>query len=363
MKLTLLTLALLVAIAQAAPLEARAKKTSPAKKPKAKSSAKSSKATTVPTISTGYTSSPSVNTGSSGSSSGLITEACNIGYATLNGGTTGGGSASTTTVTSLAELTACATKAGPAVCLIKGAITGNTAIKVTADTTIAGAAGSSLTGVGFRVFKVKNVILRNLKISKVLASAGDAIGIQKASNVWVDHCDLSSDQDHGKDYYDGLCDITHASDYITVSNTYLHDHYKASLVGHSDNNGAEDTGHLIVTYANNFFENLNSRGPSVRFGTAHIYNHYAKTASTGVNTRIGAQLLIESSVFEGVPMAIQSAYSKSVGYATVKDVDLGTGTNTVKASTLTSVPYKYTLLGSEKVASAVTATAGQTLKF
>ena len=43
------------------------------------------------------------------------------------------------------------------------------------------------------------MILRNLKISKVLADAGDAIGIQAASNVWVDHCDLSSDRDHDKD--------------------------------------------------------------------------------------------------------------------------------------------------------------------
>jgi pectate lyase len=79
--------------------------------------------------------------------------------------------------------------------------------------------------------------------------------------------DLSSDKDHGKDYYDGLCDITHASDYVTVSNTYFHDHYKASLVGHSDHNGAEDTGHLRVTYANNHWYKINSRTPSIRFGT------------------------------------------------------------------------------------------------
>ena len=58
---------------------------------------------------------------------------------------------------------------------------------------------TDLEGVGVRVLNESNVILRNLKISKVLASAGDAIGIQAASNVWVDHCDLSSDRDHDKD--------------------------------------------------------------------------------------------------------------------------------------------------------------------
>ena len=35
-------------------------------------------------------------------------------------------------------------------------------------------------------------------------------------------------------------------DYVTISNSYLHDHWKGSLVGHSDNNQAEDTGHLYV---------------------------------------------------------------------------------------------------------------------
>ena len=39
---------------------------------------------------------------------------------------------------------------------------------------------------GFYVNKVKNVIIRNLSISKVLAENGDAIGIQASQNVWVD---------------------------------------------------------------------------------------------------------------------------------------------------------------------------------
>lgn len=56
----------------------------------------------------------------------------------------------------------------------------------------------ALVGVGLRVLESKNVIIRNVKISKVLASAGDAIGIQASSQVWVDHVDLSSDRDHDK---------------------------------------------------------------------------------------------------------------------------------------------------------------------
>jgi pectate lyase len=76
--------------------------------------------------------------------------------------------------------------------------------------------------VGLHVKRQKNVIIRNLKVSKV--AGGDAISLEYATNVWIDHCDLSSDMDHGKDYYDGLLDITHGSDWVSVTNTYFHDH-------------------------------------------------------------------------------------------------------------------------------------------
>lgn len=56
----------------------------------------------------------------------------------------------------------------------------------------------ALTGIGLRVLNENNVIIRNVKIAKVLAP-GDNIGIQAANQVWVDHCDLSSDRDHDKD--------------------------------------------------------------------------------------------------------------------------------------------------------------------
>lgn len=85
--------------------------------------------------------------------------------------------------------------------------------------------------------------------------------------------------------------------------------------------------------------------------------------STGVNTRMGAELLVESSVFSGVDSPIESKDSDTVGYATVDDVDLGDGTNTADAGSLSTVPYEYTLLGSANVKSSVTSTAGQTLSI
>jgi pectate lyase len=109
---------------------------------------------------------------------------------------------------------------------------------------------------------------------------------------------------HDKDYYDGLLDITHASEWVTVSNTYLHDHWKASLIGHSDNNAAEDTGHLHVTQHNNYvclanylllylelfanfkkWANIGSRTPSLRYGVGHVFNSYFLNMNTGIDTR------------------------------------------------------------------------------
>lgn len=209
----------------------------------------------------------------SNSSSSDVTAACDIGYCTQNGGTTGGAAGEQTTVSTLEDLQEAASADGAAIIIVEGTITGSDVVDISSDKTIIGAAGSELQGVGLRVKDESNVIIRNMKISKVLADAGDAIGIQAASNVWVDHCDLSSDMDHDKDYYDGLCDVTHASNYVTISNTYFHDHWKASLVGHSDSNADEDTGNLIVTYANNYWSNINSRGPSFRFGTGHIFKY------------------------------------------------------------------------------------------
>ncbi|CCX16227.1 putative pectate lyase A [Pyronema domesticum] len=288
-------------------------------------------------------------------------DAAPYGYATLNGGTTGGSGGRTVTVNTLAELKTAASASGASIIIIGSSITGAESVKVASNKTIVGKSSSiTLNGVGLIVKSASNVIIRNLKIQKVLASSGDAIAINKGTNVWIDHVDVSSDRDHDKDYYDGLLDFTHAADYVTVSNSYIHDHWKASLIGHSDSNSAEDTGHLRVTFANNYFQNLNSRGPSYRFGTGHIYNNYYDTVSDGINTRDGAQLLVENNVFSGSKKPL---YSTDKGYAVATGNDFGGESNTALAGTLTKAPYTYTKIDAAKVKAAVVGTAGATLSF
>jgi pectate lyase len=154
--------------------------------------------------------------------------------------------------------------------------------------------------------------------------------------------------------------LTHAADFITVSNSYIHDHWKADLIGHSDNNGAEDTGHLRIIENNNYWKNINSRTPSIRFGTGHIYNSYFDAVNDGINTRDGAQVLVESNVFVGSDKPL---YSTDSGYAVSKDNDFGSASNKALAGTLNSVLYNYSLLGSGNVKNAVVGVAGNTLNF
>ncbi|ATZ56959.1 hypothetical protein BCIN_14g01630 [Botrytis cinerea B05.10] len=293
-----------------------------------------------------------------------ITDVATTGFATQNGGTKGGAGGATTTVSTLAQFTAAVTNDEVArVIVVSGTISGSVKVRVGSNKTIIGKKGATLIGIGLYINKSTNVIVRNIISQKVLAANGDAIGIQAAKNVWIDHVDVSSDLNNGKDYYDGLIDVTHASDWVTISNSYIHDHFKASLIGHSDNNAAEDTGHLTVTQHNNYWSNIGSRTPSFRFGTGHVFNSYFLNANTGIDTRDGAQILVQSNVFKNVSEPIAALYSDDTGYANAFDNDLGGYANTAPVGklTTTSLPYSYSLLGSGSVVAAVVGSAGATL--
>lgn len=204
-----------------------------------------------------------------------------------------------------------------------------------------------------------NVVVRNLNISKPLKPA-DGIEVQASTKVWIDHNSFSADRDHDKDYYDGLLDINHASDYVTVSWNTFKDHFKGSLVGHSDNNASQDTGHLRVTYHHNHFSNVYSRIPSLRFGTGHFYDNYVVGAETAVHSRMGAQMLVENNVFRSTAVAVTTSRdSDADGYANLTGNDLGgAATEVSQVGTFTKPPYSYTAEPASSVVASVTSGAG-----
>ncbi|KAJ7601863.1 pectin lyase-like protein [Mycena polygramma] len=283
-----------------------------------------------------------------------------VGFATLNGGTTGGAGGTTTTVTTLADLRTAVTGATPKIVQISGIITGDgDTIDVGNHTTVVGiGANSGVTGGGFRVKKGTNVIFRNLQLSKSPAPT-DLIELQTSTNIWVDHNTFTSDLDHDKDFYDGQLDMNHGTDFVTVSWNVFQQHFKCSLVGGSDNTGDEDSGHLRVTYHHNHFLEINSRTPSLRFGTAHIYsNFFDNVLNSAVDSRDGAQTLIEDNQFTNVIDPIETTLNG--GFANqLNNVFTNTTLETdIDVGTLTTVPYTYTADAAASVASIVVASAG-----
>ena len=195
----------------------------------------------------------------------------------------------------------------------------------------------------------------------------DAIQIENASHIWIDHNTMSSTIESDPDYYDGMLDITHGADYITVSWNVVRNHWKTSLVGHSDSNAGEDRGHLRVTYHHNWFDRTFERSPRVRFGeTVHVFNNYYSninnnTASYAVASTMNAGVLVEANVFENVQQACwsKSGYADSdPGRLVARDNSL-TGSGPSEADgTVAAIPYSYTADASGTVKASVTAGAG-----
>ncbi|WP_405994940.1 polysaccharide lyase family 1 protein [Streptomyces sp. NBC_00986] len=275
-------------------------------------------------------------------------------------GTTGGGSAAAVTVSTLDAFKSAVTGGSSKVVKVNGLISLSGQVDVGSNTTVLGVGSASgFTGGGLRLKNVTNVVVRNLNISKSVAPA-DGITVQASTKVWIDHNAFSSDLDHGKDYYDGLVDISHASDWVTVSWNTFKNHYKGSLVGHSDNNASEDTGHLRVTYHHNWFDQVNSRIPSLRFGTGHFYDNYVVGAETAVHSRMGAQMFVQNNVFRDTEVAVTTNRDSDVdGYANLSGNDLGgAATEISQVGTFTSPPYSYTAEPASTVVASVTAGAG-----
>ncbi|KAF1846815.1 polysaccharide lyase family 1 protein [Cucurbitaria berberidis CBS 394.84] len=274
-------------------------------------------------------------------------------------GTTGGGSGAGTTVASCAELTAAAKKGG--VIKIKGMLTGCGIIRIdTPNTSLLGVGSTAgLTDGGFQVRKTTNIIIRNLKFFRA-PKGKDLVDIDESTKVWVDHNDFSSVGLVGdKDTYDGLLDAKHGSDSLTFSWNKFHDHWKGSLVGHSDSNGAQDAGKLHVTYHHNNFVKVNSRLPSIRFGTGHIYNSCYNGGISGVNSRMGAQVLVELNSFTDTALSIvTNRDSKEEGFATENgNIYTNSPTQITKKGSY-KAPYAYTTDPAASVCDIVAKSAG-----
>lgn len=233
-----------------------------------------------------------------------------VGFAKDNplGATTGGDGGEIFTVTNTTALASAVRDNTPRIVYVEGFLNLTGRITVGSNKSIIGTgAGANLYGNGFTIKSVSNVIIRNLGIRFVLGN--DGITIQNSTRIWIDHNEFQSDLLGGPDKYDGQLDIVRASDWITVSWNYFHDHWKSSLVGNSDTLRDVDTGHFHVTYHHNYWRNEGTRGPAGRFGHQHVYNNlYEDYLYQAIHSRSDNQVLVEGNVFRGNTTEALSTY-------------------------------------------------------
>jgi pectate lyase len=269
-------------------------------------------------------------------------------------GTTGGGNATPVTVTTASALISAIQSSSPAVVRVSGMIAISGMQRVAANKTVIGVgSGSGITGGGLNVHATSNVIIQNLNFS---GSSDDAINVETSTRVWIDHNTLSN-------AHDGLIDIKHASDFVTVSWNKFSNHDKTMLLGHSDSNAAEDTGHLRVTYHHNWFNGTNQRHPRVRFGNpVHVYNNfYGGVTAYGVASTMQGGTLVEGNYFENTSDAFHCGEAASPPAAMVARNNTmvnSAGSTSACTGTVKAIPYSYTLDPSANVKSIVTSGAG-----
>lgn len=270
-----------------------------------------------------------------------------VGYVTVGYSPTGGLGGATQTVTTAAAFTAAVTSTQKLVIYVSGTLDiGASTVNMSkkGNKTIIGL-GTNATLIGNLGIKhCTNVIVRNLAFTNPNSVGdGDGVTIQYSDHVWVDHCTFY-------DCGDGSLDVTHGSDFVTVSwckflYTFNSGHNFVNLIGHSDNNASEDTGKLHVTFAYNWWSTLCvERMPRVRFGRVHVFNNYVNAPGNNycVRSSLSAEVLVENNFYENIDSPYEyfspNGLIRAVGNTTVNC----TGVAAFNDGVFTP-PYTYTL--------------------
>ncbi|MGW3423562.1 pectinesterase family protein [Streptomyces phaeochromogenes] len=222
-------------------------------------------------------------------------------------GTYGGRGGQTVTVKTLADLEKYATAEEPYVIVVAAAITMNPVgkeIKVRSDKTIVGQGTSGqIVGGGFFLGTgVHNVIIRNLTIRDSYQGVWndkdhdfDAVQMDGAHHVWIDHNDL-------RHMADGLIDVRKDSTNVTVSWNRFSDNNKTFGIGWTENLVTD------ITIHHNWFRETEQRNPSTdNAAHAHLYNNYLQDdpgttikSSYGNYSRGSTKMVLENSYFQGM---------------------------------------------------------------
>lgn len=284
-----------------------------------------------------------------------------IGFASVNAlgqnGTTGGVGGTVVTASTTDQLLEYIDTVGPLVIQVSGRIAITSKQGVRPNKTIIGLGTSAeITGGGLDFYRSYNVIVRNIRFTN---AEDDAVNVgQNSHHIWIDHNEFVSP-------VDGSIDIVRGAEYVTVSWNWFRGTDKSMLIGHSDGNASQDTGHLKVTIHHNYFDGSVQRHPRVRFGEpVHVYNNYFRANSSyGVAATMNAGVLAEGNYFENVPFPCHSAsgYADSGPGRLVQRNNVFTGSGPCEVSGTVAEPrtyYSYTVDSPGSVPASVRAGVG-----
>lgn len=299
-----------------------------------------------------------------------------IGWSTLNGGTTGGSTSTVVNVSTVAALQAAASSSTSQTIRITAPLTTSSVavVNITSNKTIVGdGLNGVLQGIEFTITgNTSNVIIRNLKMTLTNLADPDHRDLIKLwgnsgpiRNIWIDHCEFYSESpDVQTDplKYDGMIDLTKDVAFVTISWCYFRDHWKANLVGESETDNFDRR----ITFHHNRYDYIIDRCPTYRYGQGHVYNSYFIDVGRGVNIREGATIRAEANVFE----SSKNPIIYTIAPLTVSYVDLGaggsfsnqyidcTGSQPTSSTGSLTIPYTYTLDATSVVKNTVLTWAG-----
>ena len=203
-------------------------------------------------------------------------------------------------------------------------------VKVGSNTTLVGLKNARIMYGELLLCDVENVIIQNISFydahgapeqnpkTNINAKCNcDNISVEKAKNLWIDHCSFTDGKcnDIYGNYHDGAIDIKSGKN-ITVSYCYFTNHDKVMLLTPSDD--FADNTNVCLTLHHNYFHKIIQRAPRARWADVHIYNNLYENIGNkdigfgySLGPGIGSRFIAENNYFGFDRSAIIDWFDKS----------------------------------------------------
>ncbi|MGD9201966.1 MAG: hypothetical protein PVI26_10410, partial [Chitinispirillia bacterium] len=190
-----------------------------------------------------------------------------MGFASLDGGTTGGEGGKVVSVSSKSDFETAVAGTEKRIVEVSGMIELGQGVftPVGSNITITGKGDAKIKFGGIHLKGSKNVIIKNITFMDPTRQSDCVYISDEAQNIWIDHCTMTGDPTPSHDeHHDHTIDVRTGSKNITVSYCEFHNVCQNIMIGHSNDNGTQDK-NITVTFYGCWFNGTMSRNPRIRF--------------------------------------------------------------------------------------------------